>query len=136
MTWGQAVGGLWPLAAGVWHDYADTLPVPGVTPQTVTLYGLHLPDASRPGALIAFGEAALYESAKALRKPADVPNAAQALAQCERLPALARAQGDNVAEVWRGLNEAATRMMPRPSDSANGRNSISTRPAFNPSRSM
>ena len=44
---------------------------------------------------------------KALRQPADCPNAAQAFAQCQRLSELAERQSENLAEVRRGLCEAA-----------------------------
>ncbi len=81
------------------------MPGPAARP-AVTLYGLHLAD-DRPGALLAFSDAALYAKVKALRQPADCPNAAQALAQCERLPELAEQQSANLAEARRGLREAA-----------------------------
>ncbi|MDE2636087.1 MAG: hypothetical protein OXI30_06955 [Chloroflexota bacterium] len=108
-TWTQVLRGLWQPRGAAWLDFADTLPIPGAAERSaVTLYGLHLPDADdRPGALLAFSDEALYTEVKALRQPADCPNAAQAFAQCERLPALAERQSANLAETRRGLREAA-----------------------------
>ena len=108
-TWTQVVRGLWQPRNATWLDCADTLPTPdAVERPAVTLYGLHLPDADdRPGALLVFSDEALYAKARALLQPADCPNAAQALAQCERLPELAEHQSANLAEVRRGLREAA-----------------------------
>ncbi|MXX66599.1 MAG: hypothetical protein F4Z40_06325 [Chloroflexi bacterium] len=108
-TWTQVVRGLWQPQNATWLDCADTLPSPGAAERpAVTLYGLHLPDADDcPGTLLVFGDEALHAEVKALRQPADCPNAAQALAQCERLPELAEHQGANLAEVRRGLREAA-----------------------------
>jgi len=108
-TWAQVLRGLWQPRNAAWLDCADTLPMPGAAMRpAVTLYGLHLPDAgSGAGALLVFNDAALYAEVKALRKPADCPNAAQALAQCERLPELAARQSANLAEARRGLHEAA-----------------------------
>ncbi|MCY4091816.1 MAG: hypothetical protein OXF62_13430 [Caldilineaceae bacterium] len=107
--WTQVVGGLWQPQHALWLDCSDTLPTPGAAERpAVTLYGLHLPDADdRPGALLVFSDETLYAEVRALRQPADCPNAAQALAQCERLPELAEKQGANLAEVRRGLREAA-----------------------------
>ena len=108
-TWTQVARGLWQPQNTTWLDCADTLPMPGAAERpAVTLYGLHLPDAdNRPGALLVFSDEALYAEVRALRQPADCPNAAQALAQCERLPELAENQNANLAEVRRGLHEAA-----------------------------
>ena len=108
-TWMQVVRGLWQPQNATWLDCADTLPTPGAAERpAVTLYGLHLPDTDdRPGALLVFRDEALYAEVRALRQPADCPNAAQALAQCERLPELAEHQSANLAEVRRGLREAA-----------------------------
>ncbi len=108
-TWTQVLRGLWQPQNATWLDCADTLPMPGAAERSVvTLYGLHLPDADdRPGALLAFNDEALYAEVKALRQPADCPNAAQALAQSERLPELAERQSANLAEARRGLREAA-----------------------------
>ncbi len=108
-TWAQVLRGLWQPQNATWLDCADTLPIPGAAERSaVTLYGLHLPDVDdRPGALLAFSDEALYAEVKALRRPADCPNAAQALAQCERLPELAERQSANLAEARRGLREAA-----------------------------
>ncbi|MCY4072180.1 MAG: hypothetical protein OXG60_12855, partial [Chloroflexi bacterium] len=108
-TWTQVLRGLWQPQNATWLDCADTLPIPGAAERpAVTLYGLHLPDADNgPGALLAFSDEALYAEVKALRQPADCPNAAQALAQCERLPELAERQIANLAEARRGLREAA-----------------------------
>lgn len=107
-TWTQVVRGLWQSPSAVWLDCADTLPLPGMIERPpVTLYGLHLPDADRPGALLAFADETLYTGVKALRQSQDTPDAAQALAQCERLSRLAERQCANVAEVGRGLREAA-----------------------------
>lgn len=107
-TWTQVVRGLWQPQNATWLDLADTLPLPGVAQRpAVTLYGLHLADADRPGALLVFTDIALYEAVRTLRQPQDTPDAAQALAQCERLPGLAERQCANVVEVGRGLREAA-----------------------------
>ena len=108
-TWTQVVRGLWQPQNATWLDCADTLPTPDAAERpAVTLYGLHLPDADdRPGALLAFSDESLYAEVRALRQPADYPNAAQALAQCERLPELTKHQSANLAEVRRGLHEAA-----------------------------
>ena len=108
-TWTQVLRGLWQLQNATWLDCADTLPAPGAAERpAVTLFGLHLPDADNsPGALLAFNDEALYAEVKALRQPADCPNAAKALAQCERLPELAERQSANLEEVRRGLHEAA-----------------------------
>lgn len=118
-TWTQVVRGLWQPQSAAWLDYADTLPLPGVVERpAVTLYGLHLPDANRPGALLAFTDAALYTAVKALRQPQDMPDAAQAWAQCERLPELVERQCANLAEVRRGLHEAAGMVTLAPGTSA------------------
>lgn len=106
-TWTQVLRGLWQPQQAAWLDCADTLPFPGAAERSaVTLFGLHLSD-DRPGALMAFNDEALYAEVKALRQAADCPNAAQALAQVERLPELARRQSTNLAEARRGLCEAA-----------------------------
>jgi len=111
-TWTQVLRGLWQPQNATWLDCADTLPampLPGAAERpAVTLFGLHLPDADdRPGALLVFSDEALYAEVKALRQPTDCPNAAQAFAQCERLPELAERQSANLAEARRGLHEAA-----------------------------
>ena len=111
-TWTQVLRGLWQPQHAAWLDCADTLPtipLPGAAERpAVTLYGLHLPDVDdRPGALLVFSDEALYAEVKALRQPADCPHAAQAIAQCERLPELAERQNANLAEARRGLREAA-----------------------------
>ena len=108
-TWTQVLRGLWQPQNATWLDCSDTLPVPGALERpAVTLFGLHLPDADgRPGALLAFVDEALFAEVKALRQPADCPNASLALAQCERLPELADRQLANLAEAQRGLHEAA-----------------------------
>ena len=111
-TWTQVLRGLWQPQDATWLDCADTLPTipfPGAAERpAVTLFGLHLPDADkRPGALLAFNDEALYAEVKALRQPADCPNAAKAFAQCERLPELAERQSANLAVARRGLREAA-----------------------------
>ena len=108
-TWTQALRGLWQPQRATWLDYADTLPIPVAAERSaVTLYGLHLPDLDTgAGALLAFQDEALYAEVKALRQAADCPNAALALAQCERLPGLAERQSANLAETRRGLHEAA-----------------------------
>ena len=109
ITWTQVVRGLWQPQNATWLDCADTLPTPGAAEcPAVTLYGLHLHDADdRPGALLVLSDEALHAEVRALRQPADCPNAAQALAQCERLPELAERQSANLAEMRRGLREAA-----------------------------
>ncbi|MCY4063069.1 MAG: hypothetical protein OXG53_11925 [Chloroflexi bacterium] len=111
-TWTQVLRGLWQPQSATWLDCADTLPTipfPGAAERpAVTLFGLHLPDAGeRPGALLAFSDEALYARVKALRQPADCPDAAKAIAQCERLPELAERQNANLDVVRRGLREAA-----------------------------
>lgn len=114
-TWTQVVRGLWQPQNATWLDCADTLPMPGEAERpAVTLYGLHLP-GDRPGALLVFNDEALYAEVRALRQPDDCPNAAQALAQCERLPKLAEHQSANLAEVRRGLLEAAGLVTHEPS---------------------
>ncbi len=119
-TWTQVLRGLWQPQNAAWLDCADTLPLPGAAKRpAVTLYGLHLPVADgRPGALLVFSDEALYADVKALRQPADCPDAAQALAQCERLPELAARQSANLAEARRGLCEAAGLATPEPSSLA------------------
>ncbi len=108
-TWTQVLRGLWQPRNAAWLNCADTLPVPGAAERSaVTLFGLHLPDTDdRSGALLVFSDEALYAEVKALRQAADRPNAALALAQAERLPELAQRQSANLAEVRRGLREAA-----------------------------
>ena len=108
-TWTQVLRGLWQPQNATWLDCADTLPIPGAAERpAVTLCGLHLTDAvDRAGALLLFNDEALYAEVKDLRQPADCPNAAQALAQCARLPELAKRQSANLAEARRGLCEAA-----------------------------
>ena len=115
-TWTQTLRGLWQPRDAQWLDCADTLPMPGAAERpAVTLYGLHLAEPDdRPGALLAFGDEALYAAVKALRQGADCPNAAQAMAQCERLPELAARQSANLAEARRGLREAAGLATPEP----------------------
>ncbi len=119
-TWTQVLRGLWQPQNAAWLDCADTLPMPGAAERSaVTLYGLHLADADdRSGALLTFNDEALYAAVKALRQPADCPNAAQALAQCERLPELAERQSANLAEARRGLREAAGLATHEPNDLA------------------
>lgn len=118
-TWTQVVRGLWQPQHAVWLDCADTLPMPGNAERpAVTLYGLHLPDADRPGALLVFTDTALYAEVKTLRQPQETPDAAQALAQCERLPALAERQSEHLNEVGRGLREAAGLVIHEPSSLA------------------
>ena len=108
-AWTQVLRGMWQPQSAAWLDCADTLPLPGAAVRPpVTLFGLHLPDVDKgPGALLALTDEALYAEVKALRQPADCPNAAQAFAQCERLPELAERQSANLAEMRRGLREAA-----------------------------
>jgi len=108
-TWTQVLRGLWQPQGATWLDCADTLPVPGAAERpAVMLHGLHLPDADkRPGALLVFSDEALYTEVRALRQPADCPDAALSLAQCERLPELAERQMATLAEARRGLLEAA-----------------------------
>ncbi|NDJ61171.1 MAG: hypothetical protein GYB67_08600 [Chloroflexi bacterium] len=107
-TWAQAIRGLWQPQNAAWLDFADTLPLPGaVERSSVTLYGLHLPDGDRPGALLVLTDPTLYETICALRQPDDCPNPKLALAQCKRLPQLAEQQSKNLAEVRRGVHEAA-----------------------------
>ena len=115
-TWTQVLRGLWQPLNAAWLDCADTLPLPGAAKRpAVTLYGLHLSDADDShGALLVFSDEALYAEVNALRQAADCPNAAQALAQCERLPELAARQSANLAEARRGLREAAGLAMHEP----------------------
>ena len=119
-AWTQVLRGLWQPKNAAWLDFADTLPIPGAAERpAVTLYGLHLPAADdRLGALLAFSDEALYAKVKALRQPVDYPNAAQALAQCQRLPELAERQLANLAEAGRGLREAAGLETHEPSNQA------------------
>lgn len=108
-AWTQVLRGMWQPQSAAWLDCADTLPLPGATERpAVTLFGLHLPDVDNgSGALLAFSDEALYAEVKALRQPADCPNAAQAFAQCDRLPELAERQSANLADTRCGLMEAA-----------------------------
>lgn len=117
--WSQPIGGLWTADAETWHDYSDTLPLPrGVAQRpAVAVYGLHLAPPT-VGALLVFGDVALYTRALALRTAADLPNLAQAAYQCERLMALATAQQARLAEVQRGLHEAAGLVTLAPSQAA------------------
>jgi hypothetical protein len=118
-TWTQVIRGLWQPQNAVWLDCADTLPLPGAVERPVVmLYGLHLSDADRSGALLAFTDEALYTTVKALRQPQDLPDAAQALAQCERLPQLAARQCANLVETGGGLREAAGLVTLKPSSLA------------------
>ncbi|MCY3572682.1 MAG: hypothetical protein OXG92_11125 [Chloroflexi bacterium] len=108
-TWTQVLRGLWGAQGATWLDCADTLPMPGVADRpAVTLFGLRLPDAdNRSGALLVFSDESLYAEVRALRQATDCPDAAQALAQCKRLPELAEQQSANLAEARRGLRDAA-----------------------------
>ena len=119
-TWTQVLRGLWQPQNATWLDCADTLPMPGAAERSaVTLYGLHLNDAAGgSGALLVLRDEALYAAVKVLRQPADCPNAAQALAQAERLPGLAERQCANLAEARRGLHQAAGLTLPEPNDVA------------------
>ncbi len=118
-TWIQVLRGLWRAQDATWLDFSDTLPLPGAAERSaVTLYGLHLPDDDRPGALLTFSDEALYAEVKALRQPADCPDAALALAQSDRLPELAERQSANLAEARRGLREAAGLATHEPSNLA------------------
>ena len=119
-TWTQTLRGLWQPQNATWLDCADTLPIPGAAERpAVALYGLHLADDDgRPGALLVIKDEALYAKVKALRQTADCPNAAQAMAQAERLPGLAERQSANLAEARRGLHEAAGLDLPEPNSLA------------------
>lgn len=116
-VWAQPVGGLpAPEAlpgAALWVDCADTLPLPGplAPAASALLWGLHLsPHAAEAGALLAFADADLAAAAQARLLPADTPDPALALAQLARLAGaagLAERQQAALAEVWRGLHQAA-----------------------------
>ena len=118
-NWTQVLRGLWRAPKAAWLDFSDTLPLPGAAERpAATLFGLHLSDIDRPGALLAFRDEALYAEVKALRQPADCPDAAQAYAQAERLSELAGRQSANLAEARRGLCEAAGLATHEPSNLA------------------
>jgi hypothetical protein len=106
-----------------WWDLSDGLPPAGAVVERfgsadVCLWGLHLGDEpSRTGALLAFGPdpvaRRLRDAVATLLGPEDAPDPARALAQLRRLagsagaPGLAARQRAVLAEVRRGLAEAA-----------------------------
>lgn len=118
-TWTQVIQGLWEAPTANWLDCADTLPLPGAIQRpAVTLYGLHLSNTDRSGALLVLSDPTLYQAVKMRLRPQDTPNAAQALAQCERLTQLAQRQSANLMEVRRGLEEAAGLVLSSPNSLA------------------
>lgn len=130
VVWSQPVGGL-PVAStfpAPYHliDHTDTLPLPDAgstalaaqtSHATAILWGLYLSDdETQAGAVVAFvGEhpAArmdLHAAVQSRIGPADRPDPARALAQCQRLTGsagLAARQVTALARVWEGLQAAA-----------------------------
>jgi hypothetical protein len=122
VTWSQVAGGASPRT-GNWHDYSDTLPLPGARQTGVRVYGLHLDrDPGQSGALVVFGDDAadLYDAARPLMTGKLLPDLARAAAQAERLQRIAQAQQDNLCEVYAALQASAALPMLPVSDTALG----------------
>ncbi|CAN5787494.1 hypothetical protein BH20CHL1_BH20CHL1_07390 [soil metagenome] len=95
LTWAQPVGGMPPPeplpGKTLFVDYSYSLPAASapVLPRAATIWGLHLATmvgrSPEDGALIAFNDDALYQTALDLLTGEDLPNLDRALAQCERL---------------------------------------------------
>jgi hypothetical protein len=92
-------------------DCADTWPNGPLGGADALLCGLHLADAPDPrgeaGALLAFRDPVLTRQAAALRDPADRPDEGRAASQAQRAQDLVLRQRQRLAEVQRGLAEAA-----------------------------
>jgi hypothetical protein len=109
VTWSQVAGGAGQGADG-WHDYSDTLPVPGARHRGVSVFGLHLDaDPAHAGALIVFGDDAadLHETTSRLMTGKLLPDMARAAAQAARCLELASRQSDRLQEVYDALRDAA-----------------------------
>jgi hypothetical protein len=130
----EPIGGLGLIGSGVsasWIDCADTVPAPGRVGLAtdlagLTLWGLHLErDGNRGGGVLALtnpdqpGALGWWAALEQLVQPEDAPDPARALAQCRRLDAMAPRQEACLAEVWRGLSEAAgLELFPLPGNGA------------------
>jgi hypothetical protein len=102
-----------------WDDHADSLPMSAPLsesshPAGVTLWGLHLaPDAPRAGALLALTAPesptarAWWAAVLQLAEAESGPDPGRAVAQARRLATLAPRQQAVLAELRRGLDEAA-----------------------------
>jgi len=115
ITWANPAAGL-PVCAVtgaglVILDCADTLPSEPLAGADALLCGLHLaaaPDArGEAGALLAFSDPRLARRAAALRDPADRPDERRAASQARRARVLVAQQQRRLAEVRRGIEEAA-----------------------------
>ena len=115
VTWANPAAGL-PVRATarvgrVVLDCADTWPNGPLGGADALLCGLHLADAPDPrveaGALLAFRDPALIRRAAALHDPTDRPDERRAASQAQRAQVLVLRQCQRLAEVQRGLAEAA-----------------------------
>lgn len=118
VVWAQPFGGLpasAPLARGtLLVDASDTLPLPGsaeLAGAAAWVWGLHLATNEREaGALIACVDPGLARMVEAQLTPNERPDAPRVVAQLRRLvgpDGVATQQGRALAEVARGLREAA-----------------------------
>ena len=118
VTWTQPCGGAWaasaPEGVALLVDAGDCLPNPVPAKESgaaATIYGLHLADDPRhAGALVVCHDAALALALAALARAEDLPDAALAMAQFDRLaePAgLAARQVAALVATRQGLQQAA-----------------------------
>ena len=115
VTWANPTAGLPARAAAskgmAILDCADTWPCGPLAGADALLCGLHLAPAPDPrgaaGALLAFRDPGLTRRAAALRDSADRPDERRAASQALRAQALVPRQHQRLAEVRRGLVEAA-----------------------------
>ncbi|GAB4110524.1 MAG: hypothetical protein Fur005_11210 [Roseiflexaceae bacterium] len=116
-SWAQPIMGVGGCGAATWLDCSDTLPSfmdIGSSP-VIRLYGLHLShNQQQAGALVICTDTAMAQALRQHQRAGDQPlNSARALARLRQLQGEANATGllqrqhTTLAEVWRGLNEAA-----------------------------
>lgn len=110
LAWGAPVAGL-PTTVHfdgpIWLDYTPTIPSSGGITADVLLFGLHLTDdPDTAGAMVVCRNDSLAWRVRQLLGTTNTPDPAQAEAQCLRLGTLAHAQKTNLAETWRGIQEA------------------------------
>lgn len=118
-AWAQTVGGLVEPSRRAWTDGADTLPdlsacwacarldAPGARAPAL-LFGLHLSaDPASAGALVVCGDPEFAAGVRTEVGPSRDLDWGAALAQCDRLANLARAQRRALAELRRGVADAA-----------------------------
>lgn len=110
LAWGVPVAGL-PTTVHfdgpICLDYTTTIPSGGAITADMLLFGLHLTyEQHTAGAMIVCRDDSLAWRLRQLLGAASEPDATQTESQCLRLGTLAYAQKINLAETWRGLQEA------------------------------